>query len=260
MIAFGTTVGYLDLTGSTSVSRNPVVFVTIVLSIPSVCLIDPIIYSLLVIAATVSLTVATYVTADTLVTSGTYLNIIVASLMAIVIVFVLYRFVVSYYHKSDKLENLSRIDQLTGLGNRRSFDEELNRRSVTKTGNYYFVFSDIDYFKKVNDILGHAYGDKVLEEAGRLYIKHFGKHSYRYGGDEIATIADMSQEQIESIMREINKELSSFKEIQITISSGAYLVKAGTEPIKGLKKADEALYETKKNPSGKIHFYSAREE
>lgn len=259
-VLFAVTVSYLDLSNPTAINRTPIVFVTMILAIPSLCLINPLYYSVLVALATASLCTAVHLTTTDLVSSGTYINIVVASLLAIVCTFTLFQILSAYYKKSDKLDELSHVDQLTGLGNRRTFDEEVAALSKIQAYDYYFVFSDIDEFKKVNDQFGHAYGDEVLEKVGVLFKEEFGNYSYRYGGDEIVAITEKGPEEILKMLQRINEKLSSLdKGVKITMSSGVYKVEKGSRPEKGFIKADEALYKSKVHACGETHFYNAKD-
>jgi len=92
-----------------------------------------------------------------------------------------------------KAEQRARIDELTGLYNRRHFDEALNHE-IDRHSRYGSMVSlaimDLDNFKKYNDILGHVAGDKLLAHVGHLMqstIRNIDT-AFRYGGDEFAII------------------------------------------------------------------------
>ena len=92
-----------------------------------------------------------------------------------------------------QLRWLSRRDALTGLANRLAADERLNdefvRMKRTKTG-YVVLLMDIDFFKRVNDTLGHAVGDEVLRHVGSILKWRVRESDFlaRYGGEEFLAI------------------------------------------------------------------------
>lgn len=102
------------------------------------------------------------------------------------------------------LEVLSRVDPLTGAGNRTAFQEqiELTHANALRTGRPYGVIvCDLDGFKQVNDCFGHQRGDEVLAatvEAIRSVVRR-GDSIFRYGGDEVVLI--IPNEGVESVTR-----------------------------------------------------------
>lgn len=103
-----------------------------------------------------------------------------------------YVIVVKITHKYYELEkdnrNLKRdidIDQLTGLFNRRAFDQDIKKMSKDKA--YSVIFIDIDNFRRFNNEYGHEAGDAVLQKVSEI-IKNCIRHNdraYRYGGEEV---------------------------------------------------------------------------
>jgi two-component system, cell cycle response regulator len=96
--------------------------------------------------------------------------------------------------RSRVLARLASIDALTGIGNRRSFDEALPRELATpsETGApLSLLLLDIDHFKQVNDTFGHTVGDALLGFFGRMLgeATRASDACYRYGGEEFAVIA-----------------------------------------------------------------------
>lgn len=94
----------------------------------------------------------------------------------------------------DMLETLSNTDGLTGLSNRRRFDELLERewRSALRQGSYLsLILMDIDYFKEFNDRCGHMAGDDCLRRVAGVIssvVRRAGDLAARYGGEEFACI------------------------------------------------------------------------
>lgn len=100
------------------------------------------------------------------------------------------------------------FDAMTGLYNRRFFDEFLNRRlgRPASQGGWCLIMADLDGFKGVNDAYGHAAGDEVLRGAAEALRTAFSrKRAFlaRYGGDEFAVIADCADEAEAARMTEI---------------------------------------------------------
>lgn len=158
-----------------------------------------------------------------------------------------------------ELFRLSRTDQLTGLLNRRGFDEaamsELQRPTVSSFA-AAAMMCDIDHFKSVNDQYGHEFGDIVLasvSESLRILASEYGLLVARYGGEEFALFAvGISAEQAmvyaESIRqrcstRQIDTELHS---VHVTVSIGAAWVPRMTDLSGLLRTADGALYSAKR--------------
>ncbi len=161
-----------------------------------------------------------------------------------------------------ELERLSSIDGLTGIPNRRSFDEYLAKewgRSVREENSLSLLLIDIDFFKKYNDGYGHQGGDDCLRKVATELANTMRRSSdmvARYGGEEFAVVlpntdidgAVVIAEELRSAveMLALEHEFSDVAEF-VTISLGA----AGIPPQSGedsaslISLADEALYEAK---------------
>jgi diguanylate cyclase (GGDEF)-like protein len=95
--------------------------------------------------------------------------------------------------QSSSAEALARVDALTGLGNRRAFDETLEveiDRARASGSTLSIALLDLDGFKELNDRLGHLEGDRCLERVaeGLKRAKREPDHIFRWGGDEFAVI------------------------------------------------------------------------
>ncbi len=172
-----------------------------------------------------------------------------------------------------KINDLSLIDSLTGLKNRRFFFityENIffvaNRRKMS----ICFVMLDIDNFKQINDIYGHQKGDEVLIKIA-LTISNFFRRSdtiIRYGGDEILImLTDAKAYDVKNLISQLLKKISQipFKcendTFHVTMSAGIYCkkiencIKPALLKSKMLKKADEAMYKSKKEGKNKVTIY-----
>jgi diguanylate cyclase (GGDEF)-like protein len=129
----------------------------------------------------------------------------------------------------EKLRNLSRTDDLTGLYNKRAFEECFNRAvEETKRTNESGVIAiiDLDGFKAINDTFGHLAGDKVLIYAAKILQKHIRKSDIlsRIGGDEFAIIMPRTTKQkikkrIEKLNKTLNCALFQWQENLISIKA-----------------------------------------
>lgn len=86
--------------------------------------------------------------------------------------------------------DLAYYDQLTGLPNRRSFDEMISRRVAAKAPSFGLLVIDVDNLKIVNDTMGHIVGDGLLQEVARRFKEAVPLTSCRLGGDEFAVLVD----------------------------------------------------------------------
>jgi diguanylate cyclase (GGDEF)-like protein/putative nucleotidyltransferase with HDIG domain len=155
-----------------------------------------------------------------------------------------------------KAEQRARVDELTGLFNRRHFDERL-REEIDRHSRYggmmSLIFLDLDLFKDYNDKYGHLAGDKVLARVGRLVEKSIRNIdiAFRYGGDEFAvllpkSVADDAFVVAERVRVKIAAEMRK-KRLRITTSLGlASWPSDGVTPDELVTAADRALYYTKK--------------
>jgi len=151
-------------------------------------------------------------------------------------------------------------DALTGIANRRYFEEEL-RKEIKKSIRYghplSLVMLDIDYFKNINDTYGHIQGDKVLKKIARLVestIRADIDVVARYGGEEFAIIlpetdkeeALVVAEYIRKIVNEQKFELEKGRKnisINITISLGIADIITAVESLKdSLESGEQGLY------------------
>ena len=161
---------------------------------------------------------------------------------------------------------LSLTDALTGLYNRRHFDNTVERefmRSKRYGGDLSLAIIDIDYFKKVNDTYGHLCGDYVLKEVAYLIMDNFRKTDFvfRYGGEEfvvILTETDIKSSQIplERLRKKIEEYPFVFngQPLHITISTGVSSNNA-EDMETFLDNADKALYRAKQAGRNRIEIF-----
>lgn len=152
----------------------------------------------------------------------------------------------------DTTRRLARRDPLTGLPNRRAFDEELSR--ATETARRYgwevtLVLIDLDDFKRLNDEQGHAAGDAVLRRLGRALsaVLRQGDVAARIGGDEFALLLqETNGEAISEVIDRVRNELTDGGTPVVSFSVGAASCpREATEPGELAELADLRLYEDK---------------
>ena len=166
-----------------------------------------------------------------------------------------------------QLENLSNIDSLTGLYNRRKFEEEYKKifTEAAKNGDKVGVFIfDIDDFKLYNDVYGHQRGDEILRQvasAAKSLRTEQGKNLIisRWGGEEFMIVAlensSQNSEEIIQLMYDAIKKLNIkapdiIKRSKIlTVSMGVYIANPSdfSDWEDAYRKADKALYYCKNN-------------
>lgn len=150
---------------------------------------------------------------------------------------------------------MSKIDHLTALLDRESLDAEVTRdvREARASGQpFSVIFVDIDHFKKVNDVHGHAAGDQVLKQvARRLRSVVEGKgRAYRYGGEELVVLLpNHSAEEAAAVAERARRELEAqaVQGISVTASFGiACCPDHSDDGCRLLEAADKAAYDAKR--------------
>ena len=171
-----------------------------------------------------------------------------------------------------QLRSMAETDPLTGLGNRRTLMSCLNRDLASAdrygTSDTALLFVDLDHFKAINDTYGHDIGDAVLIEVANC-LKRCLRDSdlaCRIGGDEFVAIVRLQKkegiEQLEVLGNRLLDELIkpvqlSGIEIELSCSIGVSIrEEAGEDGISLMKRADQALYEAKRQGRGRVVFYS----
>jgi diguanylate cyclase (GGDEF)-like protein len=178
------------------------------------------------------------------------------------------------YRNMQSLLDYSERDSLTGLLNRKSFDDaffkalrrealdkslpdgtspemEMDRRHVDSGEGYWLAMLDIDHFKRVNDTYGHLIGDEVLLLVARLLRHGFRFHDrlYRFGGEEFVVLMRCpSAEVAQQVFQRFRQSMETFAFPQvgtITVSIGISELQPGDTPAQALDRADQAVYAAK---------------
>jgi diguanylate cyclase (GGDEF)-like protein/PAS domain S-box-containing protein len=162
----------------------------------------------------------------------------------------------------EKLKLIASLDGLTGIPNRRNFDNTINlewRRAKRSAKPISLIIVDVDYFKNYNDIHGHLAGDSCLKKIARTIrdsIRRAGNFAARYGGEEFVVIlpdtnaegACLFAESLRQKIENLNIEHKTSKVSKnVTVSLGVVTAapKKDSTHDKLLSLADKALYEAK---------------
>jgi diguanylate cyclase (GGDEF)-like protein len=165
-----------------------------------------------------------------------------------------------------KYRNLAQHDMLTGLANRFSLYEQLNKNFISENNNYgSLLYLDLDRFKSINDNFGHDAGDTILCQTAKRLLSCVRKEDVvsRIGGDEFAIVLPQIKESpdlvqiVERIISEIAEPYNIGKEsFLLGISIGISMYPAdGRDPEDLLCKADMAMYSAKKSDFSGYQFY-----
>ena len=159
-------------------------------------------------------------------------------------------------HEHAALLTLAQTDALTGLGNRRAFNDALEGEFVRMDRSHgvkhrlSLAYMDIDNFKAVNDRLGHGAGDRVLQQlsdAIRQVARANFDHGFRIGGDEfVLLLPGSSLSQAEAVVARIQDHCERadvlWRDGLLGLSSGVVELKDDELPEAFLQRSDQAMY------------------
>lgn len=160
-----------------------------------------------------------------------------------------------------KILEMAQTDSLTGLANRRYFEDYIKR--VKGVQQKTFIYFDLDRFKHINDTYGHAMGDMVLVQvAGRMKRAFPDAFLVRLGGDEFLAvfIERISREVVEKRVQVFIRDLQDFFEhtenMEVLSTSAGIAIGDPREPVDELlKQSDYALYAAKQSGRACCRFY-----
>ncbi len=167
----------------------------------------------------------------------------------------------------DSARREARTDSLTGVANRKAFDEKLHlllgafQREATP---FVLLLIDLDHFKRINDSHGHQAGDRVLEMVGDVMRQHVrdGDFVARFGGDEFGALLPHTEMDVghsvaarlhASIADEASLHSTHGIEVAIGVSVGVAVVRAGDNAESILARADAAMYKSKDRGRNQVH-------
>jgi diguanylate cyclase (GGDEF)-like protein len=186
--------------------------------------------------------------------------------------------IVSVYRNFQNLLDYSERDSLTGLLNRKTFDDQLarmlhcadtetplpgqlERRHHVAEEKQWLAVVDVDHFKSVNDRFGHLYGDEVLILVANLLQSSFRSQDrvFRFGGEEfVVLLRSTTLENARKIIDRFRTNVEShlFPQVgQVTVSVGFTSISAADSPVVTLGHADPALYFAKANGRNRACHY-----
>ena len=170
-------------------------------------------------------------------------------------------------YQRQRLVGLATRDPLTGIANRRSMEVELAdvlRSHQEQAQPAALAVVDLDHFKRVNDLHGHAAGDRVLQAFAQLVEHCIRKRDrlFRFGGEEFvllfpATDREGARAALEKVQRELRENLMG-PDGPVTVSIGAALLEPGDDWPTWLSRADQALYQAKRSGRDQVRFDDPR--
>ena len=182
------------------------------------------------------------------------------------------------YRNFQGLLDYSERDALTGLLNRKTFDDAFLKLSLPAPGSgagpdaerredadattHYLGVVDIDHFKRVNDGFGHLIGDEVLLLLSRLMRGTFRYHDrlYRFGGEEFVVLLRCGDANCAAVAFErlrANVAQYAFPQVgHITVSVGFTAINAQDTPSRAFERADRAVYFAKEHGRDQVRSYA----
>jgi len=187
--------------------------------------------------------------------------------------------IVGVYRNFHSLLAYSERDSLTGLLNRKTFDDQLarmlqavndqnllrpgqaERRQAGEEEQQWLAVVDVDHFKSVNDRFGHLYGDEVLILIANLLMSSFRSQDrvFRFGGEEfVILLRSTTLANAYRIIERFRTNVAAhmFPQVgTVTVSVGFVSIRAGESPVVSLGHADQALYFAKSHGRNQVCHY-----
>jgi diguanylate cyclase (GGDEF)-like protein len=174
------------------------------------------------------------------------------------------------------IERLSMIDQLTGLPNRRSFDDRMQTGwmlAIREPSPISILMIDVDNFKVYNDTYGHQQGDVVLQTMTKVFSNVLHRQTdfaARWGGEEfVALLSTTDGKNAVNIAEQIRAEMEkteipckdgSITKVTVSIGVNTELPEHNSSLTKFIAAADEALYRAKRDGRNRVEFASVKSE
>ncbi len=161
------------------------------------------------------------------------------------------------HSKLDRERHGARMDQLTRLGNRKSFDERFAQELIRRTKfdmPVCMLLWDLDNFKTINDSYGHRAGDRVLQSVAACLMSGLRAEDFvaRIGGEEFVTLlTGVSFVKAQQIADELRRSVEALRfhfrgtPVKVTVSCGLTELKVEDAPGAAFDRADAALYQAK---------------
>jgi diguanylate cyclase (GGDEF)-like protein len=189
------------------------------------------------------------------------LNLLISLIVTVVVLGLAWLTLSNY---QNKLEEMATTDKLTGLNNRQMFDPILEQKfhsAIRQNSPLSLAILDIDKFKSINDLYGHPFGDKVLQEAALLLKNTVRKSDVlcRWGGEEFVilfpdTDAQQAQEIVLKIQQLFSQHQFSYQQQDFNIYWSVGVADKGQndQPADLVLRADQALLKAKNNGRNQV--------
>lgn len=162
------------------------------------------------------------------------------------------------YRKLDHEKHGARLDPLTRLANRKSFDERFSReigRGTRSDGPVTMLIWDIDDFKSINDRYGHRAGDRVLQTVAHCFVSGLRTEDFvaRIGGEEFVVLTSGLRSDVAfAVANQLRGAVEALRfhfrgtPVRVTVSCGVTELREGDSPEAAFDRADAALYRAKR--------------
>jgi diguanylate cyclase len=193
--------------------------------------------------------------------NGSAINTIVQFYLANVVYVLVMNLYAQYRQRFYAMRTLAQTDSLTGLANRRLLEALIEDEQARADGDeegFAVLMLDLDHFKKVNDVHGHAVGDEVLREiAHRLLSEVRGQDTVgRLGGEEFLVVMPrgdaLEAQRLAEHLRRTIETRAVYQDLFVTVSVGIALYQPGEDPAKILARADSGLYRAKRDGRNRV--------
>ena len=257
LLAWGTVVCVLDL----RYGFSPLFYLMIFSIIAGLFVVEPLFFGVTVLASVVTILVLAFKDHAAFFSGEKGVEDFVTFLIYLIVIALVavehYGITVANYNKEKKLEEMSYIDDLTGLLNERSYlqeIEELDKKVESgELKEFAVILFDLNNLKATNDQYGHRYGCHLVVRAGHTLPNYFTSSSvFHVGGDEyVAIVYEKDYEDLDNVMKRIEDELSySLIEYEgqtliFSIAHGFARREEGQKYKDVLQVADKAMYANK---------------
>lgn len=173
------------------------------------------------------------------------------------------RLLTSLQNAKAELKQQARFDGLTGLINRLEIKRKIESVLRRKQGGHFLLFCDLDHFKAVNDVAGHAAGDKLLIDVGRIIAECVRSDDFtaRLGGDEFCVfVQDCPEEVVRRIAENVRNSVSGYRlawgtdYFSVGVSVGVAPSSAVSDMESLFRLADAACYAAKNAGRNQVHI------
>lgn len=148
-------------------------------------------------------------------------------------------------------KELANIDTLTGLLNRKKYNEIINEIFIKRDLEYFLAIIDMDNLRKINNTYGHLKGDEYLKELGKILRSNPNGLFFRIGGDEFIGLIPESSKNIDEILKDLFSKISNANfQPKLSISCGVKRLDYNKTIIENFDDVDKELYLVKNSKKG----------